>query len=176
MHTQALSKERVETADLHTAIAELTTHKTDLQHQRTILQADLASLQSTLNARKEAQAAHGRYLAEQARHNGPELAFWEERLGMRIQLGECPTKIGGSSSSGGKEDQIRFSFTHVTDRDWTREAWVELDISCRDYAVVATEPKLEKDEVRAALDGLNEGRDLVPFLVEMRALLVKALK
>lgn len=80
--------------------------------------------------------------------------------------------IGGC----GQEDRLKFTFTHVCERDWEREAWFELDTSCREYGVLKTSPKLEDSEVEAEIEKLNESRELGPFFKGMRLLFVKAMK
>lgn len=162
-HAQTLAKESAETAEMHSAIATLTDHKAQLTTHRDTLKSELTSLQSTLSARREAQARHAKYLSSQSRFNVPELRFWEDHLCLRIE-------------GVGKEDRLKFVFTHVCEADWEKEAWFELDTSCRDYKVLRMSPKLEEDEVAACLERLNEGRDLGPFFKGMREMFVKALK
>jgi kinetochore protein Spc25 len=147
---------------MHAQISNLKTHRAQLTSQRDERRAELESLQATLNARKDAQAKHTRYLHSQARFNEPELAFWEEYLCMRIE-------------GAGKEDRLKFVFSHVCEKDWQREAWFELDTSEREYKVLRTVPKVERQEVDACLDRLNESREIPEFLKSMRLLLVNAL-
>jgi kinetochore protein Spc25 len=162
-HATQLSKESVEKAEMHAQIASLTGHRDTLLAQNSNLSSELKSLQSTLTARKEAQAKHARYLSSQSRHNVPELGFWEDYLCMRIE---------GAST----EDRLRFVFSHLVEKDWEREGWFELDTSSRDYKVVKTSPKLDPTEVETIVDQVNEGRDLGPFFKAMRDALVKASK
>ena len=57
--------------------------------------------------------------AAQASKNGPELAFWEEHLALRLE--------------GVKEDIIRIVFNHVNESDWTRECSFTMNLAERDY-------------------------------------------
>ena len=109
------------------------------------------------------QQQHAQTQEAQARLNGPELAFWEEHLCLRIE-------------GAGKKDRLQFIFSHLDDRNWEREAWFELDTARRDYKVVGTRPKLDGDVVEPCVEWLNENRELGQFLRGMRELLVKALK
>ncbi len=76
----------------------------------------------------------------------------------------------------GLEDRLKFVFTHVCEKDWEREAWFELDTSDREYKVLKTWPKVEREEVDASLEKLNEGRELGPFFKAMRDIFVRAYK
>lgn len=162
-HAQTLAKESAETAEMHAAITSLTEHRTQLTTHRDTLKAEFSSLQSTLAARRDAQAKHAKYLSSQSRFNVPELQFWEDYLCLRIE-------------GVGQEDRLKFVFTHVYEADWEKEAWFELDTSCREYKVLRTNPKLEEGEIAACLEKLNEGRDLGPFFKAMREMFVRALK
>jgi len=144
-------------------ISELESHREQLLEQFEAKKAQLETVQATLNARRDAQTKHTRYLHSQARFNEPELAFFEEYLCVRID-------------GAGLDDRLKFVFTHVCEKDWQREAWFELDTSIREYSVIKTKPKLVKDDVAACQDHFNEKRELGSFLKEMRELFVKAMK
>lgn len=148
---------------MHAQITSLKQHRDELHERRDTSRAELSSLQATLSARRDAQTKHTRYLNSQARWNGPELAFWEEHLCMRIE-------------GAGQDDRLKFVFTHVCEKDWERQAWFELDTSEREYRVLKTSPKVESDQVDACLERMNESRELAPFLKGMREVFVKALK
>jgi kinetochore protein Spc25, fungi type len=148
---------------MHAQISNLKTHRAQLISLRDERRTELSSLQATLNARRDAQAKQARYLHSQARFNEPELGFWEEYLCMRIE-------------GAGKEDRLKFVFSHVYEKDWQREAWFELDTSEREYKVLKTGPKVEKEDVDECLDRLNESRELGPFFKGMRDTFVKAMK
>lgn len=162
-HAQTLAKETAETAEMHAAITSLTEHRTHLTTHRDGLKSELSSLQNTLTARRDAQAKHAKYLSSQSRFNRPELQFWEDYLCMRIE-------------GVGQEDRLKFVFTHVCEADWEKEAWFELDTSCREYNVLRTSPKLDNEELVGCLERLNESRDLGPFFKGMREIFVRALK
>jgi kinetochore protein Spc25, fungi type len=148
---------------MHAQITNLKQHRDELLDRRDSLRTELSTLQSTLSARRDAQTKHARYLHSQARWNGPELQFWEDYLCMRIE-------------GAGQEDRLKFVFSHVCEKDWTRQAWFELDTSEREYKVLKTSPKVEREVVDTCLERLNESRELGPFLKGMREIFVKALK
>jgi kinetochore protein Spc25 len=162
-HAHTIAKESAETADMHAAISNLTTHRDEMLAHRDELRTELSSLQSTLSARRDAQTRHARYLHSQSRWNGPELQFWEDYLCLRIE-------------GVGKEDRLKFVFSHVCEKDWEREAWFELDTSDREYKILRTSPKIERDEAATCLEKLNESRELGPFFKTMREIFVKTFK
>lgn len=162
-HSQNLQKESAETSEMHSAISTLTSQRDERMTHRDALRAQIAEVQKTIAARREAQLKHRRYLDGQTRYNEPELEFWESYLGLRIE-------------GLGKEDSLKFVYTNVCEREWDREAWFELDTSEREYKVGEVRPKVEREEVDNVLERLNETRDLAAFLKGMRELFVEALK
>jgi kinetochore protein Spc25 len=162
-HAKTVAKDAQEVADTRAEIADFTARRDEFLERKDALKSELSSLQSTLNARRDAQTKQARYLHSQARWNGPELQFWEDYLCMRIE-------------GAGLEDRLKFVFTHVCEKEWEREAWFELDTSDREYRVLKTFPKVEREEVDASLEKLNEGRELGPFFKAMREIFVKAYK
>ncbi len=162
-HAATIAKEAAETSEMHAAIQSITTqHSARLKH-RDCLRAEIDQAAKQVAQRVAAQQHYARAEDAQSQLNAPELAFWEEHLCLRIE-------------GAGKEDRLRFVFTHVDERQWEREAWFELDTERRDYRVVDARPKLEGDVVDTCVDWLNENRDLGQFLRGMRDLFVKAMK
>lgn len=148
---------------MHDAIQSITTqHSARLAH-RDSLRAKINQVAKQVAQRVAAQQQHAQAQDAQARLNGPELAFWEAHLCLRIE-------------GAGKEDRLRFIFSHLDEGNWEREAWFELDTARRDYRVVGTRPKLDGDVVETCVEWLNENRELGQFLKGMRELLVKAIK
>ena len=148
------------------AIDTLTQQKEEHLERRDRLKADIATVQAIIKQKREAQSQHQRSLEAQARHNVPELRFWEHCLGLRIE----------ASGFDGAEDQLRFVFLCVDERDEGKECWFELAMGGKEYEVAETQPKLEKDRVDEAVERLNENRELGAFLKSMRVLFVEALK
>lgn len=166
VHAHNLAKEAAETQEMEEAIEALTQQKEEQLDRRERLKADIATVQATIKQKREAQAQHQRALEAQARHNVPELRFWEHCLGLRIE----------ASGFEGAEDQLRFVFLCVDERDEENECWFELAMGGREYEVAAAEPKLEQERVEEAVERLNEQRELGVFLKAMRLLFVEALK
>lgn len=55
----------------------------------------------------------------------PELAFWEDHLGMRID-------------GAGVADHLKITFTHLVERDCAREFWVVIGMMSKDYESMRT--------------------------------------
>ncbi|KAH9874629.1 Ribose-phosphate pyrophosphokinase [Plenodomus lingam] len=162
-HSQTIAKEAQETSEMQEAISALTLQRDERLAHRDNLRAQIAEVQKTISARREAQLKHRRYLDGQSRYNEPELDFWENYLGLRIE-------------GLGQEDRLKFVYTYVDEQEWDREAWFELDTSERDYKVLEMRPKVEREEVDRVIERLNETRDLAGFLKGMRELFVEACK
>ncbi|KAK5165017.1 kinetochore-associated Ndc80 complex subunit spc25 [Oleoguttula sp. CCFEE 6159] len=162
-HSQNVQKESQETAEMHAAISQLTATRDAQLGHRDQLKLQIADVQKSIKQCKEAQQQHARELDSQARHNIPELSFWQDYLCLRIE-------------GAGVDDQLKFVFTHIDDKDWEKECWFELGMGSRDYEVLQTRPKLERDGIEECLDRLNETRELGGFLKAMRGLFAAALK
>ena len=147
------------------AIHALTTQKEDHLERRDRLKEDISSIQSSIRQRRDAQAVHQRALEAQARHNIPELRFWEHCLGLRIE-----------GSDVGVEDQLKFIFMSIDEKDEGKEAWFELRMGSKEYEVVNAKPKLEKERLEEVVERLNETRELGLFLKSMREVFIEALK
>ena len=147
------------------AIHTLSVQKEEHVARRDRLKEDITSLQSGIRQRRDAQAVHQRALEAQARHNIPELRFWEHCLGLRIE-----------GSGAGAEDQVKFVFVSIDEKDESKEAWFELRMGSKEYNVAKTKPTLEKEQLDQVVERLNETRELGGFLKAMRTLFIEAIK
>jgi len=162
-HQQTLAKEAAETNEMQGAIASLSAQRDAHLSTKENLKQQIADTQKQIDARLAAQRAHAKHLDKQSRFNIPELDFWTSNLALGIE-------------GAGQNDRLKFSFTHIDDRDWSREAYFELDTTKRDYEIPYCKPKLEKEEVERLLEKLNETRDLKVLLKGMRELFVETMK
>ncbi|KAE8348308.1 chromosome segregation protein Spc25-domain-containing protein [Aspergillus coremiiformis] len=162
-HEQTLQKEAAEAAEMHATISSVTMERDSRLSKRDRLKQQINETQKAINQKLEAQKAHAQHLDAQARLNIPELDFWQGYLCLRIE-------------GAGREDRLKFVFSHLLERDWEAEAWFELGTSSRDYEVFHTRPKLDKDPLNRELDILNEDRDFGAFLKRMRRLFVETMK
>lgn len=161
-HQDTLERESQEQDELQQAIDHLKIQREDHQTYRDDLKSQITQIQKSIQVRRQAQQQHQRILDNQAHHNLPELHFWESNLCMHIDGSE-------------NEDRLKFTFTHVDERDWDRECSFDLDMAGRKYDIVSTHPKLEHDDLDAVLERLAETRDLAAFLKAMRCLFIDAL-
>jgi kinetochore protein Spc25 len=162
-HQQTLAKEAAETNEMQEMIASLSAQRDAQLVTRDNLKQKIAETQKQIDAKLAAQRAHAQHLDSQARFNIPELDFWTSTLCMNLE-------------GAGLNDRLKFVFTHIDDRDWTREAWFELDTGRREYDIHYCKPKLEKEQIERCLDRLNETRDIRVLLKGMRDLFVEAMK
>jgi len=162
-HQQTLAKEAAETNEMNAAIASLSAQRDAHDTTRESLKQQIAETQKQIDARLAAQRAHAQHLDSQSRFNIPELEFWTSTLCVDLE-------------GAGRNDRLKFIFTHIDDRDWTREAWFELDTTRREYEIPYCKPKLEKEQIERLLEKLNESRDLRVLLKGMRELFVETMK
>ncbi|KAG9628155.1 kinetochore protein-like protein spc25, partial [Aureobasidium melanogenum] len=162
-HQNTLAKEAQEHQEMQQQIEELDLQRQNHEAHRDDLRSQISSLQKSINTRRQAQHHHQRQLDNQARHNRPELHFWESHLCMRIE-------------GLGIDDRIKFVYTHVDERDWDRQCAFELNMETKDYQVVAVEPALDDEAVDTVVERLNETRDLAAFLKAMRALFTASIR
>ncbi|EKG16585.1 Kinetochore-Ndc80 complex subunit Spc25 [Macrophomina phaseolina MS6] len=161
-HQQTLAKEAQETSEMQNAISTLKSRRDEQIARRDALKAQIAEVQQQLAAKRDAQRQHARYLDSHTRVNNPELAFWQDYLCMYID-------------GAGLNNRLKFTYTHINDRDWDKEAWFELDITS-EYRIISMKPKLEVDEIESALDLVNDQKDFPGFFKRMRELFIEALK
>lgn len=162
-HENTLAKEAQEQQHMHDEIDKFKARREENRVYRDDVRDQIIKVQKAMQVRRQAQQHHQRQLDDQARHNAPELNFWESNLCMRIE-------------GAGDADKLKFLFTHVDERNWDKECSFELDMGRRDYEIIATEPRLEDEAVDAVLERLNETRELASFLKGMRCLFADVLK
>jgi kinetochore protein Spc25 len=162
-HQQTIAKETAETNEMHAAINALTSQRDAHLATKSTIQSQIAATQAAIDAKLAQQRAHTMQLSAQTRYDVPELDFWTSNLGLRIE-------------GAGKNDRLKFVFTHIDERDWTKEAWFELNTERRDYEVLAHKPKVEPERIERVVERLNETRDLAVLLKGMRELFVEAMK
>lgn len=162
-HDQTLQKEAAEAAEMHAAVSSITMERDSRLTKRDRVTQQIAETQKAIGQRQEAQKTHSRNLDAQARLNMPELEFWQEYLCLRIE-------------GAGRDDRLKFVYSHLLERDWEAEAWFELGTGSRDYEVFHARPKLDREALERELEIVNEDRDFGAFLKRMRRLFWKTMK
>jgi kinetochore protein Spc25 len=162
-YQQTIEKEEAEKQEMEAAIASLSSQRDHHLATRDDLKKQIAQTQAEIETKLAAQRAHTQQQEAQSRFNVPELDFWITNLCLKIE-------------GAGRDDRLKFIYTHVDEKNWEREAWFELVTSSRDYDVKHCRPKLEREAVERVLEKVNESRELVVLLKGMRELFVEALK
>ncbi|KAJ5334238.1 uncharacterized protein N7506_008021 [Penicillium brevicompactum] len=156
-HEQTLQKEAAEAAEMHAAISQITLERDSRLTKRDRLKQQIAETQKAI-----AQNWRHRRLMLRSRLNFPELEFWQDYLCIRIE-------------GAGREDRLKFVYSHLFEKDWEAEAWFELGTASRDYEVFHSRPKLDHDALEHVVDLVNDDRDFGAFLKRMRKLFVEAM-
>jgi kinetochore protein Spc25 len=161
-HDQTLQKEAAEAAEMHAAIASITMERDARLAKRDRLKQQIAETQKAINQKLDAQKTHAKHLDAQSRLNFPELEFWQDYLCLRIE-------------GAGREDRLKFVYSHLLEKDWEAEAWFELGTASRDYEVFHTRPKVDRDALEREVDLVNDDRDFGAFLKRMRKLFIETM-
>ncbi|GAA6049273.1 hypothetical protein JCM3770_005916 [Rhodotorula araucariae] len=119
-------------------------------------QAEVKEILVKLEARRELKARQRAAFAKQVSRNAPELAFFEQKLGLKIR--------------GRARDVVQFKFQHIDPGSFARTFSFDLDASKPTYALTAISPAslVPAPVVAALVARLNETRDLYAFLRAIR--------
>jgi kinetochore protein Spc25 len=118
------------------------------------LASQIEEVREEIRKTKERQAQERQVLNEQMALVSPELHFWEQTLGLRIE--------------GVQEDVLRFVFTNIDEKDYSRQFSCTLDLSDVDYRIIKCCPELEPEVIESTVKVLNETRRLNLFLKTLR--------
>lgn len=162
-HAEVLLREEQERKEMEGAIEKLSREREEKEKERERLLQAIEETQRAIDDKIAMQRAHTAKLSKMAIHDVPELDFWQQNLGLRIE-------------GAGKTDRLKFVFWNVDERDWEREAWFELKTETREYEIGGCYPKLERERVERVIEKLNETRELGGLLKGMRELFVEAMK
>src|SRR4051794_40139867 len=126
-----MEKESHEVAEAEVEIASMSSQKASKVATKESLQAQIETVKEAIAKKRSLLAAEQSQLAAQASNNQPELAFWGDYLGLRIE-------------GAGRADHIRFVYTCLDDVEPDRDFEVVLSMEMRDYEVVGTKPRLDR--------------------------------
>ncbi|KAI9501530.1 kinetochore-associated Ndc80 complex subunit spc25 [Coemansia spiralis] len=116
-----------------------------LLHKKEMLEKELERKQAVISNKR-------RVFETQSAKNAPELAFFEEKMGISI--------VGGS------KDILTFIFTRISLPEPLRQFSVTIDLSQREYR--ATKCKPEIADLDSHVEWLNTTRDFFGFLKRIR--------
>ncbi|KAJ2781858.1 kinetochore-associated Ndc80 complex subunit spc25 [Coemansia javaensis] len=148
----ALEEERGEETELSNAIASLQVKQRNAEGDVARLVEKKRELERELARRQNVIAEKRQVLGIQAAKNAPELAFFENQMGISIL--------------GGAKDVLRFVFTHISLPEPERPFSIAVDLSQREYRVTECSPALA--DLQAHVDRLNTNRDFFGFLKRIR--------
>ncbi|KAA8893725.1 chromosome segregation protein Spc25-domain-containing protein [Sphaerosporella brunnea] len=123
------------------------------------LLVQIEETKQAIEKKRAIRSAQRQQLAQQQSKNAPELAFWEDHLGMRID---------GAGVAG----HLKITYTHLSDPD--QESWFVVSVMNRDYEVLKCRPRLNEEDLTLVVDKLNETRAFSAFLKDMRQLFKNA--
>lgn len=152
-----IEKEEQEAQEAEHAIADMARKRQMKVEYKEQLMAQIEETRQAIEKKRAIRAAERKALSSQASKNTPELAFWEDYLGMRIE-------------GAGVADHLKIVYTHLLDSDWSKEFSFVVNMVTRDYEVVQCQPNIGKEGLINVVDKLNETRDFSTFLKEMRQL------
>jgi len=138
----------------------MSTQKASKGTTRDALNTQIAAVRAAIDNKRAKISKEKSELAAQATHNQPELAFWEDYLGLRIE-------------GAGRTDHIRFVFTCLDEVEMDREFEVVLSMERREYEIVGTRPKLNREVVEMCTETLNDTRNVPRFLKDVRESFIK---
>ncbi|BGP50466.1 kinetochore-associated Ndc80 complex subunit spc25 [Rhodotorula kratochvilovae] len=119
-------------------------------------QAEVKEILVKLEARRDLKAKQRAAFAKQVSRNAPELAFFEQKLGLKIR--------------GRARDVVQFKFQHIDPGSFARTFSFDLDASKPAYSITALSPPslLPAPLLSTLLSRLNATRDLYAFVRAMR--------
>ncbi|GAA5856679.1 hypothetical protein JCM8547_005926 [Rhodosporidiobolus lusitaniae] len=135
---------------------EVQTRSRSLMVQVETAQAEVKEIMSKLEARRELKAKQRAAFTKQVSRNGPELEFFEQKLGLKIR--------------GKARDVVQFKFQNIDPSSFPRSFSFDLDASKALYTVPSTSPSsfLPPSVLLPLVSHLNSTRDLYAFIRAMR--------
>ncbi|KAI5857124.1 chromosome segregation protein Spc25-domain-containing protein [Tricharina praecox] len=152
---EQVKRDTAELLEAENAIADIDRKRRVKEEQKEALQAQIEEVKLAIEKKRAIRAAQRQALTQQQAKNVPELVFWEDHLGMRID-------------GAGVADHLKITFTHLSEPDV--ESWFVVSMVKRDYEVVQCRPRLDMEDVGRVADKLNETREFAGFLKDMRKL------
>ncbi|KAI9466472.1 kinetochore-associated Ndc80 complex subunit spc25 [Coemansia sp. RSA 989] len=148
----ALKDERAKETELSNDIASLQIKQKQASNSARQLLEKKRMLEQELAQRKSIIAEKRQVLAVQAAKNSPELAFFENQMGISIV--------------GGERDILTFIFTYISLSEPSRPFSISMDLSQREYSVKKCSPVIA--DLQTHVDWLNASRDFFGFLKRIR--------
>ncbi|KAK9447527.1 chromosome segregation protein Spc25-domain-containing protein [Limtongia smithiae] len=151
---QEILRERQEIQETEQSISEFSRKKDELSVVHDAIIKQIADTQTMLESKREERSKEYSKLLSQSSLNAPELLFWEQNLGMRIESVQ--------------DDYLKIIFSLLSEVQWNKEYYVIIDLTSHDYEITRCEPALDKSILDNLVLRLNESRDFSRFLKELR--------
>ncbi|KAI5480916.1 hypothetical protein MNV49_006725 [Pseudohyphozyma bogoriensis] len=154
--SETLKHERDEVDETRRKEEEVARRERALRVEIDTLRSDVEELQTKLAARRALKLRQRESFQKQTLKNAPEVAFFEEKLGLKIR--------------GRARDVVQFKFQNIDQGSYNRTFSFELDASQPSYTLSSISPPtfLPPSVTAPLLATLNSGRDLYAFVREMR--------
>ncbi|KAJ1849519.1 kinetochore-associated Ndc80 complex subunit spc25 [Coemansia sp. RSA 2703] len=149
----ALKEEHSEEEELSRGISGLQVKQREVNEMVNQLSSQVARLETELEKKQKAIDEKRKVLEEQAKKNGPEVEFFEKKMGIAID-------------NGGDDDTLTFSFTLISLSEPLRRFSVTVNMAQRDYKVTRCNPVIR--DVDRYVDELNSSRDFFAFIKRVR--------
>ncbi|KAL2314287.1 Kinetochore protein spc25 [Schizosaccharomyces pombe] len=142
--TELLEKEHEEQAITEQEIFSFQEKLDAMLKRKQKLSEELDHYRAIISSKRELRAQEMEAKRKQDSYNNPELKFWEDYLGLKME--------------GVHDEVIRFIFTNIDEKDWNKQFSFQINLAERDYKVVHCHPPLPH------VDDLICGRDSVNFI------------
>lgn len=144
-------KEIEESKDL---IENLKSKHEELIRTRDLLVEDIEEVKESIRKVKDERQERKKVLSDQVMQIAPEVQFWEQILGLKIE--------------GLKEDILQFVFTNIDEKDHSRPFSCVIDLSQAEYQMIKCAPELKPDVIDPIMKTLNDSLRLNLFLKQLR--------
>lgn len=137
------------------AIINYTVKRDEMTETFNAMKAEIENLEKEIQEKKAQINREKEGLEAQISNDEPELRFWEQTLGLRIE-------------GANREDHIKFIFKYIDPSDESKEYNVILDLRESVYKLAECNPVIPQQEIDDALKTLNNSQNLTLFLKSIR--------
>ncbi|EPX71194.1 kinetochore protein Spc25 [Schizosaccharomyces octosporus yFS286] len=151
-YNELLEKERVEREATEQEIQTIQGKVEAMQKRKQTVLDEIERSRAVLTTKQQTKEELESSKRKQEQLNMPELQFWQDYLGLRME--------------GVHEEVIRFVFTNIDEKNWDRPFSFQINLSHIDYEVTHCRPLLPT--LDNLVHKLNQSRDFYQFLRDIR--------
>ncbi|EPY53611.1 kinetochore protein Spc25 [Schizosaccharomyces cryophilus OY26] len=149
---ELLEKERVEREATEQEIQTIQGKADSMRKRRQTVVDEIERCRLVLTTKRQTKEDLDSLKRKQEQLNMPELQFWQDYLGLRME--------------GVHEEVIRFVFTNIDEKDWNKPFSFQINLAQIDYKVTHCRPPVPNlDDL---VNKLNQSRDFYQFLRDIR--------